>query len=89
MTQKLALTAASAAAALTLAVAVAATGFVSRTESSPARPTPARPTAAATPTIVVDTIYVAPPPPQQTITVHKVASTAGESDDGNESGGED
>ena len=89
MTQKLPLMAASAAAALTLVMAVAATGFVPRQSVTGATDTSAT-DAAATPTIVVDTLYLAPPPPQQTITVHKVvASTAGASGDGNEPGGED
>jgi hypothetical protein len=95
MTQKIALTAASAAAALTLAVALAATGFAPRpvestTIDSVAATDAAATDAAPTPTIVVDTIYVAAPPPQQTITIHKVeTASAGESDDEHESGGDD
>jgi len=93
MTHKIALATASAAAALTLALALAAAGFAPGA-SQPAGPTSttADPAAgpAAEPTIQVDTVYVAPPPPQETITVHKVVQTAsGESEHENESGTDD
>ena len=81
MTHKIALAVASAAAALTLAVALAAAGFAPRPAVSTAAD--AAPTTDATaadaapaPTIQVDTIYLAPPPPQQTITVHKVEQSS-------------
>ncbi len=99
MLQKLALTAASAVAALTLALALAAAGFApgspAVTTGSSASPIAADPAAAdaaapdAMPTVQVDTIYVKPAPKQKTITVHKVVKTSGGDDGEHESGGDD
>ncbi len=91
MARKLALAAGSGAAALTLALALAAAGF------APAPATSAGSLAttvdqAPEPTVLVDTIYVAPPAKQETITVHKVVRTSGEGSEGEherESGDDD
>lgn len=103
MLQKIALVVASAAATLTLAIALAAAGF------APGGPTSAADTSAttttsapaidpvsadATPDVQIDTIYVAPPPKQQTVTVHRVIKASGgerENEHENEggSGGDD
>ena len=68
---------ASLAAALTLAVAPGR--WPASRRARPARrprprrpPLPTRPTSSAPPPVQVDTVYVAPPAPQKTITVHKV-----------------
>jgi len=87
MTHKIALAAASAAAAFTLAAALAVAGFA----PGPAQPVSLTSTIVdptAEPTVQVDTVYVAPPPKQETITVHKVIKTAGGEGE-NESGGDD
>lgn len=80
MLQKVAIAVASGAAALTFTVALAAAGFapgtpVTATDTSATIVAPVA--ADPAPTVQVDTIYVAPPPPQQTITVHKVVQTSG------------
>jgi len=90
MISRIALFIASLAAALTLAVALAAAGFApGSSQPVPASSTtvPVDPTAAddvTPPPVQVDTIYVAAPPRQQTITVHRVAASNG--GEGNESG---
>jgi hypothetical protein len=88
MAHRLALGAASIAAAAVLAAALAAAGFA---PGAPPQPiSAAEPVAALTPpepTVQVDTVYVAAPAPQQTITVHKVVKgSGGESE--SESGGD-
>jgi hypothetical protein len=98
MLQKLALTAASAVAALTLALALAAAGVApgsqAVTPNSQASPIAADPAAAdaaapdAMPTVQVDTIYLKPAPKQKTITVHKVVKSSGGENE-HESGGDD
>ena len=51
---------------------------------------PGRPDAAPeAPTVQVDTVYVAAPPPQETITVHKVIRSSGEDGSEHESEGDD
>jgi hypothetical protein len=90
MTDRIALAAASAGAAMTFAAALVVAAFAPASSVTTAGDTSAATDVASTPTIQVDTIYVAPPPPQETITIHKIERTsAGESDDENESGGED
>ena len=74
MTNRIALAAGSAAAAITLAVALAAAGFapkpnVAADPASLTTSTDATASPVAAPTVLVDTIYVAPPAEQQTITV--------------------
>ena len=97
MVHKLALAVASAAAALTLTVALAAAGFapgapiavgdVTTTDAAPIDPAAAADTA---PAVQIDTVYVAPPPPQKTVTIHKVVATSGgEGESENETGGDD
>jgi len=102
MVHRLALAVAAGAAALTLTVALAAAGFA---PGRPATPTdlaaadvaaadiaPAADGASAdsAPTVQVDTIYLAPPPKQETVTIHKVVKTAGgEHESENESGNGD
>ncbi len=91
MSHKFALAAASLAATVTLTIALAAAGF------APGAPGPAEAatvTVSADPTtdpgVQVDTVYVAAPPAQQTVTLHRVVKTAGSEDDGeHESGGND
>jgi hypothetical protein len=93
MVHKVALLVAALAASLVLAVALAAAGFV------PAAGPPATPVASTSATVVeqvmtgpsptprvqVDKVYVAPPPPRKTITVHKtVKAPAAEAEDGEE-----
>ena len=92
MSNRIPLIAASTAAALTLVVAIAAAGFAptapeATTVSSPATIEPA----AAEPTVQVDTIYLAPPPPQETVTIQQVIKTSnGEAEEAGEaSGGDD
>lgn len=97
MSHRIALAAASVAATATLVVALAAAGFAPgspRTAATPATTiTTADPTADPTttdPAVQVDTVYVAAPPAQQTITVHRVVRTSGGENDGeHESGGDD
>ncbi len=89
MSHKIAVTVASVAATLTLTFALAAAGF------APGAPAPATAAVSTTvdptaqPTVQVDTVYVAAPPKQQTITVHKVVKSSGESENEHESGGDD
>jgi hypothetical protein len=86
MSNKIALTVASAAAAVTLTVALAAAGF------APGSPDPvgvvasATPDPTAAPTVQVDTVYLAARQKRQTITVHKVVKSSGESENEHESG---
>jgi hypothetical protein len=99
MTNRIALAAGSAAAAVTLAVALAAAGFAPRptVAADPASLTTsidaAATTPAAAPTVLVDTIYVAPPAERQTITVTEgnggEAEHDGEHDGEHESGDDD
>ncbi len=84
MLQKIALFVASLAAALTLAVALAAAGFAPGATTPPvASTTPASTVGAdvaevaAPPPVQVDKVYIAPPKPQKTITVHKVVKAGG------------
>jgi hypothetical protein len=84
MINRLALFIASVAAALTLAVAMAAAGFAPGTAADP--PATANPPAAPSPgdltdrRVQVDTVYLAAPPAQQTITVRKVSPASGEAE---------
>lgn len=73
-------------------LAAAATVATALLFSSIAGPTTAAPVAtvgpsSAPPRVQVDTVYVAPPPPAQTITVHQTVST-GAGDDHGEGGAE-
>jgi hypothetical protein len=83
MISRIALFIASLAAALTLAVALAAGGFApGSSQPVPASSTtiPVDPAAAddvTPPPVQVDTVYVAVPPKQQTITVNRVAAPSG------------
>ncbi len=81
MLHKTALLVASVAAALTLAFALAAAGFAPGTTIAPVATSATVSTDAADvvapPPVVVDKVYVAPPQPQRTITVHKVTSSGG------------
>ena len=94
MLHRLALAVASAAAALTLIVALAAAGFapgapVAVTDAAAADIAPIDPGAVDTaPSVQIDTVYVAPPPRQETVTIHKVVKTSGGENE-NESGGDD
>ena len=96
MSHKFALAAASLAATVTLTVALAAAGFAPGTprpaDAATATVTAADPTADPTtdPGVQVDTVYVAAPPAQQTVTVHRVVKSAGGENDGEHgSGGDD
>jgi len=82
MVHKLALFAASLVAALTLAVALAVAGFApAGPGSAPTAPTAAQAADDATsPPVQVDKVYVAAPPPQQTVTIHKVVGSSGENE---------
>lgn len=80
MVSKIALFVASLVASLALAGALALAGFAPGTApATAATPTvaPPAPDVAAQPQVQVDTVYVAPPAKQKTITVHKVAKAAG------------
>ena len=91
MLRRIALFIASLAAAATLAVSAVALGLW-----PPAQPVAiantaaiAATTPAPSPSPQVDTIYVAPPAPRQTITVHKVVSGGGGGDGGREGSSDD
>jgi hypothetical protein len=80
MLHKTALLVASLAASLTLTIALALAGFAPGTSTAPAATaaTTAADTAdLAAPPVQVDKVYVAPPGPQQTVTVHKVVASGG------------
>ncbi len=83
MISKTALFVASLAASLVLATALALSGFApGATHPQQVAATSPDPTASATdtpaaPQVQVDTVYVAPPPKQKTVTVHKVIKTSG------------
>ena len=80
MVSKIALFVASLAASLALAGALALAGFApGATPAAAATPTVATPApdVAAQPQVQVDTVYVAPPAKQKTVTVHKVVKAAG------------
>lgn len=81
MLHKTALLVASVAAALTLAFALTAVGFAPGAKTASvaqaATVSPATEDLGAPPPIQVDKVYVAPPKPQQTITVRKVVKSAG------------
>ena len=80
MVSKFALFVASVAASLALAGALALAGFApGAAPSTAATPTVAAPApdVAAQPQVQVDTVYVAPPAKQKTVTVHKVVKAAG------------
>jgi hypothetical protein len=84
MLKKLTLFLASLAASLVLAGALALAGFVpggspGSTSATIAGGVSTGPEASPPPVVQVDTVYVAPPPTQTTITVHKVVHGAGES----------
>ena len=96
MINRIALVAGSAAAALTLAVALAAAGFIPKTPAS-ATPAsagspidPAADGATAAPSVLVDTIYLAPPAEPQTVTVTQSGGgTASGDEDGEHESGDD
>lgn len=96
MINRIALVAGSAAAALTLAVALAAAGFIPKTPTG-ATPVgarspidPAADGATAAPSVLVDTIYLAPPAEPQTVTVTQAGGgTASEDGDGEQDSGDD
>lgn len=83
MISRIALFIASLAAALTLAVALAAAGFApGSSQPVPASTTtvpvdPAAADDATPPPVQVDTVYLAAPSEQQTITIHRVAASSG------------
>lgn len=96
MISRIALFIASLAAALTLAVALSAAGFAPgssqpTTASTTTVPVdPAAADAATPPPVQVDTVYLAAPARQQTITVQRVAaSTGGEAGESGEGEGGD
>jgi hypothetical protein len=79
MVSKIALFVASLTASLALAGALALAGFAPGTPpATAASPTvePATSDVPAQPQVQVDKVYVAPPPKQKTITVHKVVKAA-------------
>ena len=82
MLKKVALFLGSLAASLVLAGALALAGFAPG--ASPGSPSTIAagvstgPEASPPPVVQVDTVYVAPPPAQKTITVHKVVHGSGE-----------
>lgn len=80
MRQKIALVVSSIAATTVLTVALAAAGFApGAVTPADAAPADASVTAPPSPVIQVDTVYLAPPPPQQTITIKQpVAAGEGE-----------
>jgi hypothetical protein len=80
MLHKTALLVASLAASLTLAVALALAGFAPGTTTTPAATTAVPAADVGTPPVQVDKVYVAPPPAQQTVTVHKVVASGGENE---------
>ena len=84
MINRLALLIASLAAALTLAVALAAAGVAPGAAADPpvTVPTPGAPTdgGLVDRRVQVDTVYLAAPPAQQTITVQKEVPSSGEGD---------
>lgn len=91
MSHTIPLAVASLAAAITFAVAVVVGGLtpavpVAATSSATAADTVVTPDP---PTVQIDTVYVAAPPRQETITVHKVIKTSGEHESEHESGGDD
>ena len=91
MSNRIPLIAGSTAAALTLVVALAATGFAPKAaDATTASSTTTIEQAAAEPAVQVDAIYVAPPPPQKIVTIQEVSKTSnGDSDDAGEASGED
>lgn len=92
MSNRIPLIAASTGAVLALVVGLAAAGFApgAADATTVSSTTTTTEPAAAEPTVQVDTIYVAPPPPQKTITIQEVSKTSnGDSDDGEESGEDD
>ena len=84
MINRLALFIASLAAALTLAVAMAAAGFGSGPAVDPSATAPSTgvpiDAGLADSRVQVDTVYLAAPPAQQTITVQQKAPSSGESE---------
>ena len=84
MINRLALFIASLAAALTLAVALTAAGFAPGSGATPATAdaatTASRNLDLRDPQVQVDTVYLAAPPPRQTITVHRAAPPSGETE---------
>jgi endonuclease/exonuclease/phosphatase family metal-dependent hydrolase len=91
MVHKVALLVAALAASLVLAVALAAAGFVpaagpsakSVASTSATIEEQATTGPSPTPRVQVDRVYVAPPPPRKTITVHKtIKAPAAEAEDG-------
>jgi hypothetical protein len=88
MLQRVAILIGSLAAAATVAGALLLSSVTGPTTAAVATPGAAP---SAQPRVQVDTVYIAPPPPVQTITVHETASS-GEGDDGeaeSEAGGDD
>ena len=92
MFQKTALLIASLAASLTLAVALSAAGFAPGAPASPVDSTAvstAGPADATPPLVQVDKVYVPAPVPQKTVTVHRVAQTAGGENESDGAEGDD
>jgi hypothetical protein len=83
MVNKIALFVAAVAASVALVTALATAGFApgatpaSAAAATAADSTTPAPEIATQPQVQVDTVYVAPPAKQQTITVHKVVHSAG------------
>jgi hypothetical protein len=80
MLHKTALLVASLAASLTLAIALALAGFAPGTRTAPAATAATTAADLAAPPVQVDKVYVAPPAPQQTVTVHKTIASGGENE---------
>jgi hypothetical protein len=93
MLHKTALLVASLAASLTLAIALALAGFAPGTTTAPAATAATAAADAADvvapPPVQVDKVYVAPPEPQKTVTVHKVVASGGGENESEGSGGDD
>ena len=94
MVHKIALLVAGLAASLVLAVALAAAGFIPAAgpppkavaSTSAAVEDPATTGPSATPRVEVDWVYVAPPPPRKTVTVHKTITAPAAEAEGGEDG---
>jgi hypothetical protein len=91
MRQKIALAAASLAATATLTIALAAAGLAPAAKVIPASAEPATTTVTARPSprVQIDTVYVAPAPTQQTITIVQPAPGGEPGESGEGTGGDD
>lgn len=89
MAHRLALAAASGAAALILAAGFVLVGFAPRATPVDAGGPVADTAAPVPPRIQVDTVYVAPPAQPQDVTITRVVKTSGHGDDEGEGGDDD